>query len=352
MTHAHPEPGPTEWLKGDGPIADIVMSSRVRLARNIAGIPFVSRATAGDRTHILEIAQRAITDGHLPQEVRWIDLANADELGRHLLVERHLISSQHAKSSGARAVAISTPDERLSIMVNEEDHFRIQFVRSGFCLGDAFDSVNDIDDRLEESLDYAFSSKFGYLTACPTNVGTGLRLSVMLHLPALKITGDIEKAKRAAKAMSLAVRGFYGEGSEAVGDFFQISNQTTLGKTERDILARFNENIIPQIIEYERVARKSLLEKRSVMLEDRVFRAFGTLRSARLLKADEALELLSHARLGVALGVIKDVPIETVNRLVLISQPAHLQQHVGRSLTQAERRVERATVARELLGGS
>ncbi len=349
MAEPYPDQGPTEWLKGDGPVSDIVLSSRVRLARNIAGIPFVSQASAENRAHVLQIGQRAITEGRLPEEVRWIDLSNTDALGRHLLVERHLISAQHAKSKGVRAVAISKPDERLSIMVNEEDHFRIQYVRSGFSLDDAFTAVNEIDDRLEENIDYAFSSRFGYLTACPTNIGTGLRLSVMLHLPGLKMTGDIEKAKRAARAMSLAVRGFYGEGSEAVGDFFQISNQTTLGKTERDILARFSENIIPQIIEYERVARQTLLEKRSVLLEDRVHRAFGILTNARLLKADEALELLSHARLGVALGVIKDVPIETVNRLVLLSQPAHLQQHIGRILSQAERRIERANVARAIL---
>jgi protein arginine kinase len=325
------------------------MSSRARLARNIAGLPFVSRASTDDRSQTIQVAQRALTDGVLPQQIRWIDLGNTDDLGRHLLVERHLISSQHAKAKYARAVAVSIPDERLAIMINEEDHFRIQHVYSGFMLEAAYNAVNEVDDKLESTVDYAFSSEFGYLTACPTNVGTGLRLSVMLHLPALKITGDIDKAKRAARAMNLAVRGFYGEGSEAVGDFFQISNQTTLGKTERDILAKFNESIIPQIIEYERVARRTLADKRSVMLEDRVFRAQGTLRSARLLKADEALELLSHARLGASLGLIHDVPIETINKLVLLSQPAHLQQHVGRKLSQAERRVERANVMRSHL---
>jgi protein arginine kinase len=263
-----------------------------------------------------------------------------------VLVERHLISKQHARGEPARALALSAPDERIAIMVNEEDHLRMQVLRSGLAASDAFAHISAIDDRIESASEYAYSQRFGYLTACPSNVGTGIRVSVMLHLPALRISGELEKVRRAAKAMNLAVRGFYGEGSEAVGDLFQLSNQTTLGKTEETIIAEFEHAVIPQIIDYERLARRQLMEKRRAVIEDHVFRALGTLRSARLLKADEAMQLLSLVRLGVVVGLVNDVPLRTICTLVLLVQPAHLQQALGREMDQATRRVERATLVR------
>ena len=348
MTHPN-DINSAGWLRGDGNDADVVISSRVRLARNFAGFPFVTRAGEDDRRQILDLARRDIMKGNLAPEMIWVDLSEISSLERSVLVERHLISKQHAKGAAATAAAISSPDEELAIMVNEEDHLRIQVLHGGLSLTNAFSRINDIDDAIESKSDFAFHPRFGYLTACPTNVGTGMRVSVMLHLPALKLSGEIEKVRRSAQAMSLAVRGYYGEGSEAVGDFFQISNQTTLGRSETDILGEFESDIIPKIIEYERLARRSLLEKRRGILEDKVMRALGVLRYARLLKADEALEKLSYVRLGAVMGIIDDVTPEQINQLILLAQPAHLQKALGRQIDQGQRRIERANLIRDRL---
>lgn len=351
----------TEWLRGEGESSDVVMSSRARLARNIARCRFASRATRADRQHTLETARNWLLQAGLAPRMMWVDLHESSPIERTLLVERHLISKPHSKgrpavgspaapaSEDPRGVAISLPDERLSIMVNEEDHLRIQVIRAGLALSACWREIDQVDDRVEAGIDYAYSPKFGYLTACPTNVGTGLRMSVMLHLPGLKLTGDIEKVKRAASDMSLAVRGFYGEGSESAGDFYQISNQTTLGKSEAKIVAELEQEIIPQVVEYERIARQTLLKKRRLALEDHAFRALGTLTSARLLAAEEAMQLLSHVRLGVVTGVLDGVDAGVVNHLMLLVQPAHLQRVVGKDLDQDQRRAARAALVRERL---
>ncbi|MFG0285277.1 MAG: ATP--guanido phosphotransferase [Phycisphaerales bacterium JB039] len=346
------------WLEGGGSDNDVVVSSRVRLARNLAGYPFVWTASAADRGRIVGACHDVIVGAALAPQLMWIDLARAAELDRAVLVERRLISQQHARGRQAagrggadepRAVAIGMPRERFSVMVNEEDHLRIQVVAPGLDLGSVASRANEIDDALEDKLDFAFSPRFGYLTACPTNVGTGARLSVMLHLPALKATNEVEKVKRAAADMSLAIRGAYGEGSESLGDFYQISNQTTLGKTELILLNELQHEIIPRVIEYERAARKRLLTRQRRMLEDKVFRALGTLRSARLMSTQEAMQQLSWLRLGVALGLIEDVDIATLNRLTLLTQPAHLQRVVGSPLNQDQRREARAALLRSRL---
>lgn len=359
-----------EWLTNTGDASDVVLSSRVRLARNLAGHVFVHRASKEDRERALQTCRDWILAANVCDRIMWVDLHESPAIERNLLVERHLISKQHAKgkpSTGAgsaggpaggvatpaaeepRAVAVSIPDERLSIMVNEEDHIRVQMLRAGLSLADCWRVASDIDDRLESGLDYAFSKKLGYLTACPTNVGTGMRMSVMLHLPALKVTGEIEKVKRAATDMNLAVRGFYGEGSDAVGDLYQISNQTTLGKPEGAVLADLQDSIIPEVIEYERHARNTLLSKRRSALEDQVFRALGALTHARLIAADESMQLLSLVRLGVVLGLIPQLSVQTVNMLFLLVQPAHLQRLMGKELDQEQRRIGRAAMIRERL---
>jgi protein arginine kinase len=222
-------------------------------------------------------------------------------------------------------------------------------LRSGLAVRDAWEEATAIDDRLEAALDYAYSPRLGYLTACPTNVGTGVRFSVMLHLPGLRMTGEIEKVKRAAADMSLAVRGFYGEGSEASGDFYQLSNQTTLGKSERTLLDELEARIIPEVLEYERQSRQSLLQKRRWQIEDTVHRAFGLLRHARLLGTEESMKLLSVVRLGLSLGILGGVDNTVLHQLMLLIQPAHLQHLVGQTLTQDERRRARADVVRERL---
>src|SRR3954447_7282483 len=303
-----------EWLRGSGPMSEVVISSRIRLARNVAGYPFLTKCTRHQRQAIEARVRETILSARIANETLYVDLEAAPELDRQLLVERHLISKPHATAEGARGVAVGE-NETISIMVNEEDHLRLQVLRSGLRLEEAWEQINKIDDALESKLDFAFHPRFGYVTACPTNVGTGIRVSVMLHLPALKLTGEIEKVFRAAKDMRLAVRGLYGEGTEATGDFYQISNQTTLGKSEEDIISDFKHIVIPKIIEYEQQARRTLLNDRTVALDDKVYRALGLLRSARLLASEEVLFLLSHLRMGVHLGRVKDVDIRTVNEL-------------------------------------
>ena len=337
-----------EWLRGSGPMSEIVISSRIRLARNIAAYPFLTRATRGQRQALERKVRDTILGAQISPQAFYVDLEQAPEVDRQLMVERHLISKPHASAEGARGVAIAE-DETVSIMVNEEDHLRIQVLRSGLQLEEAWEQINGIDDKIESKLDFAFHPRFGYLTACPTNVGTGIRVSVMLHLPALKLTGEIEKVFRAAKEMRLAVRGLYGEGTEATGDFYQISNQTTLGKTEDEIISEFKLQVIPKIIDYEHHARRTLLNDRTVALDDKVCRALGILKSARLLASEETLFLLSHLRMGVNLGRIKNIDLRTLNELFLLTQPAHLQKIQGRKLEGDLRRAARADFMRQKL---
>ncbi len=348
----------TEWLRGEGEHADVVLSSRVRLARNLAGHHFVHKASESDLRLILDICRAAVDAAGLGERTVWIDLHNSSSMDRSLLHERHLISSHFAKGKLApgrktgdwpRATAFGLPGERAGVMINEEDHIRLQVIRTGLALQDAWEQADAIDDRLEAQIDYAFSPRLGFLTACPTNVGTGIRFSVMLHLPALRMSGELEKVKRAAADMSLAVRGFYGEGSEASGDFFQLSNQTTLGKSEQQILEDLSDRILPEVIEYERQSRRSLLDKRRYQIEDAVWRAFGVLCNARLLGVEESMKLLSVVRLGIALDLIDQASIADVHALMLAVQPAHLQRAAGREMGQDERRLERARIVRAKL---
>ena len=340
-----------EWLRGNGPMSEIVISSRIRLARNLAGQRFLTRMTRHQRQATEHKVRETILAAQLSPETLYVDLDSAPEVDRQLLVERHLISKQHAASEGSRGVAVGD-GETLSIMVNEEDHLRIQVLRSGLQLDEAWEQINAVDDRLESKLDFAFHARFGYLTACPTNVGTGIRVSVMLHLPALKLTGEIEKVFRAAKDLRLAVRGLYGEGTEATGDFYQVSNQTTLGKSEEEIISDFRHLVIPKIIDYEHHARKTLLNDRTTALDDKVCRALGVLRTARLMASEETLFLLSHLRMGVNLGRVKEVDIPTINELFLLTQPAHLQKLQGRKLEGDLRRAARADFIRQRLNGN
>ena len=341
-----------EWLKGAGPMSNVVVSSRVRLARNLAGMPFLSRCSDAQRREIAETLRGAFAKVALPGESLYVDVDQAQPLDRQFLVERHLISRQHAESSGARGVAIAG-GETVALMINEEDHLRAQVLRCGLQLDSCYSEIRRLDEMLEERLSFAFLGRFGYLTACPTNVGTALRVSVMLHLPALKMTGQIEKALRAARDMHLAVRGLYGEGTEAIGDLFQVSNQTTLGRSEEQIVSDFKELVVPGVIEYERRAREALLKNRRVALEDKVHRGLAVLTAARLISSEETMYLLSHLRLGVSLGITENVTLETINELSLVTQPAHLQKAHGETdMSPIERGEARATLIREKLGGS
>ena len=338
-----------EWLRGSGPLSEVVISSRIRLARNVAGLPFVTKLDRGQRVGLERKLRDAIITSNAGPKIFYVDLEQTTEQDRQFLVERHLISKPHATTEGSRGVAVSE-DETVSIMTIEEDHLRIQVLRSGLQLDEAWDQINAIDDRLDDALEFSFSPRFGYLTACPTNVGTGIRVSVMLHLPALKMTGEIEKVFRAAKDLKLAVRGLYGEGTEATGDFYQVSNQTTLGKVEEEVISDFRHTIIPRIVAYEHEARRAMLNERTAALDDKVFRALGILRSARMLSSEEVLFLLSHLRMGVHLGRVKGVDVNRVNELFLLTQQAHLQKVLNKRLEGDQRKVERATFVRGKLG--
>ncbi|MBN1344421.1 MAG: protein arginine kinase [Phycisphaerae bacterium] len=341
--------GAGEWLSGTGPMCDIVISSRIRLARNVVGYPFLSKTNDVQRRELERSLRGHIQDLDLPDAPFYVDVDGAGDLERRLLVERHLISRQHAEGQGSRGVAIGGR-ETIALMVNEEDHLRMQVLRSGLQLDELWDEVGRIDDMLGSRVEYAFHKRYGYLTACPTNVGTGIRVSVMLHLPALRMTGEMERVVRAARDMRLAIRGLFGEGTEATGDFYQVSNQTTLGRSEEDIIDDFKHIVIPKIVDYEKQARQVLLREKAVALDDKIWRAYGLLTTARSLSSDETLGLLSHLRMGVNLGRIDLLGIELVNELFVMTQPAHLQKISGSVLNGEERSAVRADYVRQRLG--
>ncbi len=335
----------SEWLRGIGPDSDIVISSRIRLARNLNKIPFSHLAVKKQAQETLKVCKDAIeANGYLKGGLflKIEELANID---KQFLLERHLVSKELIIKFDSKAVIISQK-EIISIMINEEDHLRIQTIQSGFNLRQAWDIISKLDVDLAARFDYAFSADFGFLTACPTNVGTGMRASVMLHLPALVITKQIDKVLQALSKLSLTARGFYGEGTQANGNFFQISNQTTLGHNEADIIDNI-ERVIRQVIVQEQNARKFLDAQHKTELQDRIYRALGVLKSAHIITSSETIELLSMVRLGVNVGLIKDIGIAKLNQLFISTQPAHLQKLEGKLLTAAERDAKRAQVIRE-----
>jgi protein arginine kinase len=360
-----------EWFNGSGPLADIVISSRVRLARNIAGHKFLSRCSNTEKNAILEKLKDVLTSLELGDKVFYISVDKASALNRHFLVERHLISRHLAFGKGPRGVVMAQR-EFFTAMINEEDHLRIQVLKAGCQLSQCYEQINRIDDMIEEKIDYAFNPKYGYLTACPTNLGTGIRVSVMLHLPALKMTGQIEKFFNAAKDMNLAVRGLFGEGTEAASDLYQLSNQVTHGLSESDIVSQFEKSIIPEIIEYEKTARNHLLSKKPDILDDKISRAMALLQNAHLISSQEALFLLSHLRLGINMykymgastpaieklhtlcdavhtDKTRQVTIATINRLFMLTLPAHLQLNYGKPLNPNGRDALRAKIIRSAL---
>ena len=275
-------------------------------------------------------------------------MEQASAVERELLTERHLISRRQVAGRGPRGVIVAA-GEAFAAMINEEDHLRLQVLAPGLDLHSCWERINRIDDMIERQVKYAFDQRYGYLTACPTNLGTGIRVSVMLHLPALKMTGQIEKVLAAARDCDLAVRGLFGEGTDAVGDLFQLSNQASLGVSEMQVVEDFVGKIAPKIAAYELEARKSLLEKRPRSLDDKIQRALGVLRNACLVSSQEALFLLSNVRLGVNLGRIEKIDLATVNELFMLTQPAHLQLRAGRVLDADQRDSLRAEIIRNRL---
>ena len=336
-----------EWLKGTGPSANIVMSSRTRLARNIDKIPFSNWANKKQLDDVLSIVKEAVANCNFLKNAMFIKLKDLSEVDRLFLVERHMMSPEHAKDVEYKALVVD-PKEMVSIMVNEEDHLRIQVIQSGLNLKECWRMLDEIDTDLSKKIAYAYSAKWGYLTACPTNTGAGLRGSVMLHLPALVFTGQIGKMLQAIAKLGLNIRGMYGEGTEAMGNVFQISNQVSMGMTEEDIVDNI-DRITNQLISREDSTRKTIITKNKDALVDRVSRAHGTLKSAHIITSNETVTLLSAIRLGVDLGIVKNMDRRMVNELFILTQPAHLQKLEGKTLNSNERDIKRADLIRERL---
>jgi len=327
----------------------IVMSSRIRLARNLNEYPFPIKMNNAQAGEIINKVRKIISESEM-EELKnslFVHMQDLGDIDKQMLIEKHLISPDLAENKKDSA-AIITRDERISIMINEEDHLRIQVIFHGLKLADALKIGNRIDDLIAKKANYAFSSNYGYLTCCPTNIGTGLRASVMMHLPALVMTGYIRNILEVCSKLNMAVRGIYGEHSSALGNVFQVSNQVTLGQTEEEIVTGIT-NAATQIIEQEAAVRIELYNQNSVTFEDKIWRSFGLLTNARVLSTEESLNLISDVRLGIDMGIIKDINMEKIDQIMLLIQPASLQKFVGRQLTPVERDVKRAELIRKKL---
>ncbi|MBL9117681.1 MAG: protein arginine kinase [Verrucomicrobiaceae bacterium] len=338
---------PADWMKGSGLHSDVVMTSRVRLARNLRGFHFPGYSQEKDRVEMMQ-AVRPVIEG-LPEMKSGFseDYSSMSKIKKQVLVERHLISREHAARSAGCAVVVDKK-QSISIMINEEDHFRMQGIRPGLSLRQAYESIDAVDTELASQLPYAFDKELGFLTACPTNLGTGMRASVMLHLPGLVLTEQVGQVMKAVNKIGLAVRGLYGEGTEALGNLFQISNQQTLGEKEADIILQI-EKVVESVVRSEQNARLKLHEDHPVTVRDRVGRAFAILSHAHILASKEALELLSMLRLGADLDIVPNCDRSVLDMLLLEIQPAHLQLRANRELSAEERDVLRAEITRDRL---
>ncbi|WP_026673466.1 protein arginine kinase [Alkalihalobacterium bogoriense] len=336
------------WMKKNGPDSDIVLSSRIRLARNLKENTFPMLASMEESRTIVDTVSKEMLKSESPGGV--LELLTMDDMKaneKKVLVEKHLISPQLANESKHGAVLLSE-DESISVMVNEEDHLRIQCLFSGFQLAEGLAFANDLDDWIESKLTYAFDEKHGYLTSCPTNVGTGIRASVMMHLPALVLTQQLSRILPAINQLGLVVRGIYGEGSEALGNLFQISNQITLGKSEEDIVEDL-AGVVSQLIQKERAARELVMQSSKLQVEDRVHRSYGILAFSRIIESKEAAQRLSDVRLGIDLGLLKGVSGNILNELMILTQPGFLQQFAGETLSPDQRDERRAALIRQRL---
>lgn len=339
--------GAPGWMDDQGLDADIVLSTRIRLARNLDGFRFPLSFTEQEAKQVDEIVTEVILQMNGEKSFSHFTIKEMPVLQRQVLVEKHLISPLLSKKEKSASVLISN-DETISVMVNEEDHLRIQCLAPGLQLLETYTLANKLDSQLEKHLPYAYNEAFGYLTSCPTNVGTGLRASVMMHLPALTMSKQIKVVTQMLARLGMVVRGIYGEGSENLGNIYQISNQVTLGKSEEEIIDDL-QNVVVQIIQNERGAREALLKKSRIALEDRFNRSLGTLKYARIMTSEEAAACLSNVRLGVDLKIIDEVPLHVLNECMILIQPGFVQQYAGTTLQAGERDMFRAKLLREKL---
>lgn len=333
------------WYLQSGKDSDVVLSTRIRLARNLKNIPFVSRYTKDEANQILEKVESIVPS--LGYGLKFLRLDRMDAITKLSLIEKHLISPEFAVDKDKIRAILINEEENICIMINEEDHLRLQIISAGLELENTLNLAIEIDKKLETLVNYAFSEKYGFLTACPTNVGTGLRSSVMVHLPALTLTGNIKKVLEAVNSFGMNIRGIYGEGSKSQGDIYQISNKQSLGISEEEIIKNLKA-VIDRIIEQERMARK-ILGKSQIELEDRVYRSYGVLTNCRKISSEECKELLSDIKLGTDLGIIKELNDLKVNQLILYTKPANLQKYVGKPLENYERDATRAEVIKQII---
>jgi protein arginine kinase len=338
---------PAESSKRSGPHDRIVLSSRVRLARNLKNLAFPGWAKKPDRVKALDIMRPAVENLRQMSDGFSESMDNLAALDKQILVERHLISREHAAKNAGSGLVLNK-EESLCVMINEEDHLRMQALRPGLQIKEAWQAIDQIDSLLEKKLEYAFSPTLGYLTACPTNLGTGIRVSAMLHLPALVLSEQINQIIQAVNKLGLAVRGLYGEGTEALGNVFQVSNQMTLGESETDIVERLNK-VLAQLIEHEENARATLLEGKPKVIFNQIGRAYGILANAHSISSKETMNLLSLLRLGIDIGLFPGTERSLVDELFLITQPAHLQKRYSEKLSAEERDLLRADMLRERL---
>lgn len=333
------------WYLQSGNNSDVVFSTRIRLARNIKGFSFVNRYTKKDAIKIVEMMENAIPN--LGYGLKLVKLKDLDDITKLSLVEKHLISPEFAYNKDEIGAIAINDDENICIMINEEDHLRIQVLSAGLELENSLNLAIEIDKKLEELIPYAYNDKYGFLTSCPTNVGTGLRASIMVHLPALSRTRNIRKVLEAINSFDMNIRGLYGEGSKTVGDIYQISNKQSLGISEEEIIKNLKV-ITDKVIEQEKLARK-ILAKKEIELEDKVYRAYGTLANCRKLSSEECNNLLSDVKLGTDMGIIKELNDLKVKKLEVYTKPANLQKYVGQTLDSYERDIKRAEVIKQII---
>lgn len=334
------------WYLDNGKESDVIVSSRIRLARNIKDIPFKPKLSKDDINNLLEKV-KFITPS-LGYGLKFLRIKDMDDITKLTLVEKHVISPDIISDRNEEESAILINDEEnICIMINEEDHIRIQIFNSGLDLQNTINLAKEIDKKLDESVHFSANKKYGYLTACPSNVGTGLRASVMVHLPALKLTGNISKILHIVNSFGMTIRGIYGEESQSKGDMYQISNNQTIGITEEEIINNL-ENITKKVMEQERLARKNLA-KNEIELKDRVYRAYGIITNAVKLSSEESISLLSDIKLGTDLGIIKELNDAKVKKLELYTRPANLQKYSGKILNAYERDIKRAEIIKEII---
>lgn len=333
------------WYLQSGNESDVVFSTRIRLARNIKGFSFVNRYTKNDALKIIEIIENIVPS--LGYGLKLLRLKDIDDITKLSLVEKHLISPEFAYNKSETGAIVINDEENICIMINEEDHIRLQVISAGLELENLLNLAIEIDKKLEQLIPYAYNDKYGFLTSCPTNVGTGLRASVMVHLPALAKTGNIRKVLEVVNNFDMNIRGVYGEGSKSSGDIYQISNKQSLGISEQEVIRNL-KIITDKVIEQERLARK-ILAKNQIELEDKVYRAYGILANSRKLSSEEANILLSDVKLGTDMGIIKELNDLKVRKLEMYTKPANLQKYVGQTLDGYERDVKRAEIVKQII---